>query len=128
MPDQESADQIAAGFTKLWDQPPLESMELVLQRTYNHEQARLLLFFPEITAIGVSLIVAALTFVWVTCGAIFLRLIPMEIQRDLSSWSQKKSNKMVLSAIAVLIAIFAVWSSWDWAFPYGGILRLLDGI
>ena len=47
MPDAASAEQLKTGLRKLWDQPPLEALELMAQRTYNLDQARLLLFFPE---------------------------------------------------------------------------------
>lgn len=47
MPDDESAAQIVVSFQKLWNKPPLEALELVLRRTTNITDARLLLFFPE---------------------------------------------------------------------------------
>lgn len=47
MPDEESAKGIVSGFRKMWERPPLEALELLCQRTYNHAQSRLLLFFPE---------------------------------------------------------------------------------
>lgn len=47
MPDKDSADQITKGFRKTWDHPPLEALELLTRRTYNHREARLLIFFPE---------------------------------------------------------------------------------
>jgi len=47
MPDAASASQIAAGFRRHWDAPPLRELELLLRRTTNLREARLLLFFPE---------------------------------------------------------------------------------
>ena len=47
MPDEESAEQIVSAYRKHWSEPPLEPLELVLQRTTNLSDARLLLFFPE---------------------------------------------------------------------------------
>ena len=47
MPDEESAAQITTGFQRHWDKPPLKEIEMLLQRTTNLHDARLLLFFPE---------------------------------------------------------------------------------
>jgi len=47
MPDAASADQLETGFRKHWARPPLEELELLLQRTTSLRDARLLLFFPE---------------------------------------------------------------------------------
>jgi hypothetical protein len=47
MPDEESAAQIITGFQRHWDKPPLKEIEMLLQRTTNLHDARLLLFFPE---------------------------------------------------------------------------------
>ena len=47
MPDEESATQIVTAYRQHWKTPPLEPLELVLQRTTSLSDARLLLFFPE---------------------------------------------------------------------------------
>ena len=47
MPDEESSTQIVVALQKMWDKPPLEALELILRRTTNIADARLLLFFPE---------------------------------------------------------------------------------